>query len=205
MDVQTRDHRSPDFAELLLPLLADLKPVFGTKHAETLIFPASGTGGWEATISNVLSAGDTVVMARNGMFSHRWIDMCQRHGLNVEIIECEWGAGTPADKIEALLSRDSDRKIKAVLVTHNETATGVCSDIGAVRSASNAASHPALLLVDCVSSLASIPFAMDEWGVDIAVAGSQKGFHDWLWNGDPRGQPEGHQRDRRCVIAAGLF
>jgi alanine-glyoxylate transaminase/serine-glyoxylate transaminase/serine-pyruvate transaminase len=176
MDVQTRDHRSPDFAELLLPLLADLKPVFGTKDAETLIFPASGTGGWEATISNVLSAGDTVVMARNGMFSHRWIDMCQRHGLNVEIIECEWGAGAPADKIEALLSRDSDRKIKAVLVTHNETATGVCSDIGAVRSAINAASHPALLLVDCVSSLASIPFAMDEWGVDIAVAGSQKGF-----------------------------
>ena len=176
MDVQTRDHRSPDFAELLLPLLADLKPVFGTKDAETLIFPASGTGGWEATISNVLSAGDTVVMARNGMFSHRWIDMCQRHGLNVEIIECEWGAGAPADKIEALLSRDSDRKIKAVLVTHNETATGVCSDIGAVRSAINAASHLALLLVDCVSSLASIPFAMDEWGVDIAVAGSQKGF-----------------------------
>jgi alanine-glyoxylate transaminase / serine-glyoxylate transaminase / serine-pyruvate transaminase len=102
--------------------------------------------------------------------------MCQRHGLDVQIIECDWGAGAPADRFEAALSADTARKIKAVLVTHNETATGVKSDIAAVRAAMDAASHPALLMVDCVSSLASMPFEMDAWGVDIAVAGSQKGF-----------------------------
>ena len=176
MHVQTRDHRAPDFVETLAPVLEDTKRVFGTTTGRVITFPASGTGGWEAAISNTLSPGDTVLVARYGMFSHRWIDMCERHGLDVQIIECEWGAGAPADRFEAALSADTARKIKAVLVTHNETATGVVSDIAAVRAAMDAASHPALLMVDCVSSLASMPFEMDAWGVDIAVAGSQKGF-----------------------------
>lgn len=176
MQVQTRDHRAPDFVDTLLPVLDGCKEVFGTKTGHVITFPASGTGGWEAAITNTLSPGDTVLVARYGMFSHRWIDMCQRHGLDVRIIECDWGAGAPADRFEEALRADSVHAIKAVLVTHNETATGVKSDIGAVRGAMNAADHPALLLVDCVSSLASMPFEMDAWGVDIAVSGSQKGF-----------------------------
>ena len=110
------------------------------------------------------------------MFSHRWIDLCQRHNLDVEIIECEWGTGAPADRYGERLAADTDHQIKAVLVTHNETATGVRSDIAAVRNAMDACSHPAMLYVDCVSSLASMDFRMDEWGVDLAVSGSQKGF-----------------------------
>lgn len=176
MQVQTRDHRAPDFVETFAPVLEDTKRVFGTTAGRIITFPSSGTGGWEAAISNTLSPGDSVLVARYGMFSHRWIDMCQRHGLDVQIIECDWGAGAPADRFEAALSADKARKIKAVLVTHNETATGVVSDIAAVRSAMDEAGHPALLMVDCVSSLASMPFEMDAWGVDVAVAGSQKGF-----------------------------
>lgn len=176
MMVQTRDHRAPDFVETLLPVLEDCKKVFGTEHGEVITFPASGTGGWEAAITNTLSPGDAVLIARYGMFSHRWIDLCQRHGLDVHIIECEWGSGAPAARFEDALKADTAHNIKAVLVTHNETATGVLSDIGAVRDAMNAASHPALLMVDAVSSLASVPFDMDGWGVDICVSGSQKGF-----------------------------
>ncbi|WP_187428858.1 Serine--glyoxylate aminotransferase [Roseobacter fucihabitans] len=176
MNVQTRDHRAPDFVETFAPVLADTKKVFATTEGTVITFPASGTGGWEAAVCNTLSPGDKVLVARYGMFSHRWIDLCQRHGLDVQIIECDWGSGAPADKFEAALSADKTREIKAVLVTHNETATGVKSDIAAVRAAMNAASHPAMLFVDCVSSLASMEFQMDAWGVDIAVSGSQKGF-----------------------------
>jgi alanine-glyoxylate transaminase/serine-glyoxylate transaminase/serine-pyruvate transaminase len=176
MQVQTMDHRSPAFAGALAPVLDGCKTVFGMTSGEIVTFPASGTGGWEAAITNTLSAGDTVLVARYGMFSHRWIDMCQRHGLDVQILECAWGSGAPADRFEAALRADTAHAIKAVLVTHNETATGVRSDIAAVRRAMDAAGHPALLMVDCVSSLASMPFEMDAWGVDIAVAGSQKGF-----------------------------
>jgi alanine-glyoxylate transaminase/serine-glyoxylate transaminase/serine-pyruvate transaminase len=176
MQVQTQDHRSPAFAAVLAPVLDGCKAVFGTKNAEIVTFPASGTGGWEAAITNTLSPGDAVLVARNGMFSHRWIDMCQRHGLEVQIIDCPWGSGAPADRFAEALSADTDHAIKAVLVTHNETATGVRSDIAAIRGAMDGADHPALLMVDCVSSLASMPFEMDDWGVDIAVAGSQKGF-----------------------------
>lgn len=176
MNVQTRDHRAPDFVETLTPVLEQTKTVFGTVDGQIITFPASGTGGWEAAICNTLSPGDKVLVARYGMFSHRWIDLCQRHELDVQIIECAWGSGAPADKFEAALTADTDHKIKAVLVTHNETATGVKSDIGRVRDAMNAASHPAMLFVDCVSSLASMEFKMDDWGVDIAVSGSQKGF-----------------------------
>jgi len=176
MNVQSSDHRSPDFVETLSPLLQDCKKVFNTQSGEVILFPASGTGGWEAAICNTLSPGDKVLIARYGMFSHRWIDMCQRHGLDVQIIECPWGSGAPANKFKRALSADTQHQIKAVLITHNETATGVKSDIAAVRQAMDSSAHPALLLVDCVSSLASMPFEMDNWGVDIAVSGSQKGF-----------------------------
>jgi len=176
MNVQTSDHRAPDFVNFLLPLLEDLKKVFKTETGSVITFPASGTGGWEASLTNTLSPGDKVLVARFGMFSHRWIDMCHRLGLDVEIIECEWGSGAPVDRYAESLAADAAHEIKAVLVTHNETATGVRSDVNAVRKAMDAAKHPALLYVDCVSSLASMDFRMDEWGVDLAVSGSQKGF-----------------------------
>ena len=176
MSIQSRDHRAPDFAELMSPLLADLKKVFKTATGSIFTFPASATGGWEAAVTNTLSPGDKVLAARFGMFSHRWIDLCQRHGLDVEVIECEWGTGAPADRYGERLAADRNHEIKAVLVTHNETATGVRSDIAAVRRAMDASQHPAMLYVDCVSSLASMDFRQDEWGVDLAVSGSQKGF-----------------------------
>jgi len=176
MSIQTMDHRAPDFIELLAPLLRDLKKVFKTTTGQVITFPASGTGGWEAAITNTLSPGDKVLAARFGMFSQRWIDLCQRHKLDVEIIECDWGDGAPADLYGERLAQDTIHEIKAVLVTHNETATGVVSDVAAVRRAMDAANHPAMLYVDCVSSLASMDFRMDDWGVDLAVSGSQKGF-----------------------------
>ncbi len=176
MNVQTIDHRAPDFVEVFAPVLEDLKKVFKTKTGQVIIFPSSGTGGWEATITNVLSPGDTVLVARYGMFSHRWIDLCQRHNINVEVIECAWGTGAPAELFAERLLADKNHQIKAVLVTHNETATGVLSDVAAVRKAMDGAQHHAMLFVDCVSSLASMDFRMDEWGVDLAVSGSQKGF-----------------------------
>ena len=176
MNVPTQDHRAPDFKNTLQPVLADTKKVFGTEDGEIILFTASGTGGWEAAICNTLSPGDKVLIARYGMFSHRWIDMCQRHGLDVQVIECPWGSGAPADQFQDILTQDSDHDIKALLVTHNETATGVMSSIDAVRKAMDHAGHPALLMVDGVSSIACVPFEMDAWGVDVAVAGSQKGF-----------------------------
>ena len=176
MDIPTMDHRSPHFVELLAPLLSDLEQVFKTTSGQVFTFPASGTGGWEAAITNTLSPGDKVLAARHGMFSHRWIELCRRHHLDVEVIECEWGTGAPADLLGARLEADGRREIRAVLVTHNETTTGVKSDVGAVRRAMDACDHPAMLFADCVSSLASMDFRMDEWGVDVAVAGSQKGF-----------------------------
>ena len=176
MAAQTADHRAPDFVDLLAPLLTDLKTVFKTASGQIITFPSTGTGGWEAAIENTLSPGDKVLVARYGMFSHKWIDLCQHHGLDVEIIECEWGTGAPAKQFGERMAADKDHQIRAVLVTHNETATGVLSDVGAVRKAMDSTGHPAMLFVDCVSSLASMDFRMDEWGVDIAITGSQKGF-----------------------------
>ncbi|APX89417.1 serine--glyoxylate aminotransferase [Brevirhabdus pacifica] len=175
-DMPTIDHRSSVFGEIFAPVRENLKKVLKTTSGEIIIFPASGTGAWEASISNTLSPGDKVLAARNGMFSHRWIDMCQRHGLEVQIVETPWGEGIPANKYQEILAADKGHEIKAVLATHNETATGVRSDIGAVRAAMDAAKHPALLMVDGVSSVASMDFRMDDWGVDLAVTGSQKGF-----------------------------
>ncbi|MEM9973420.1 MAG: L-aspartate--glyoxylate aminotransferase BhcA [Pseudomonadota bacterium] len=176
VDLPTLDHRSSQFAGILQPALAGVKQVLKTETGSVFLFPSTGTGGWETAITNSLSAGDTVLVARNGMFSHRWIDMCERHGLNVTVIETPWGEGLPADRYEEALSADTGHQIKAVLATHNETATGVVSDIKAIRAAMDRAGHPALLLVDGVSSIGSMDFRMDDWGVDIAVTGSQKGF-----------------------------
>lgn len=175
-DMPTLDHRSSLFGEILHPALKGVQQVLKSDSAEVFVFPSTGTGGWETAITNTLSPGDRILAARNGMFSHRWIDMCIRHGLDVTVVEAPWGAGLPADRYEEILTADRNHKIKVVLATHNETATGVCSDIAAVRRALDAAGHPALLYVDGVSSIGSMDFRMDEWGVDVAVAGSQKGF-----------------------------
>ena len=176
VDMPTLDHRSPVFANILRPALRGVKKVLKSELAEIVVFPGTGTGGWEAAIGNTLSVGDKVLATRNGMFSHRWIDMCRKHGLDVIVIPQEWGEGIPADRVEEILAADGSHRIRAVLATHNETATGVRSDIAAVRSAIDAAVHPAMLFVDGVSSIGSMDFRMDEWGVDIAVTGSQKGF-----------------------------
>ena len=174
--IPTLDHRSAAFADILNPVRDGVRRVLQSKTAQVLIFPSTGTGGWEVALTNTLSRGDKVLAARNGMFSQRWIDMCQRHGLIVEIVEAPWGEGLPADRYAEILAADTGHEIKAVLATHNETATGVRSDIAAVRAALDAADHPALFFVDGVSSIASMDFRFDDWGVDVAVAGSQKGF-----------------------------
>ncbi len=176
VDMPTLDHRSAHFAEILHPAREGVRKVLKSSSAEVFILPSTGTGGWETAVTNTLSPGDKVLMARNGMFSHRWIDLCQRHGLDVQIVETPWGQGIPADRIEEILTADSAHEIKVVLATHNETATGVRSDIGAIRKAMDAAGHPAMLYVDGVSSIGSMDFRFDEWGVDVAVTGSQKGF-----------------------------
>jgi len=176
VDMPTIDHRSPRFAEILQPALSGVKQVLRTEAGEVFFFPATGTGAWEAAIANTLSPGDRVLACRNGMFSHRWIDMCRRFGLEVEVVEVAWGEGIDSARFEEILTADRGHAIKAVLATHNETATGVLSDIAAVRRAMDAAGHPALLFVDGVSSIGSMDFRMDDWGVDVAITGSQKGF-----------------------------
>jgi len=170
------DHRSSDFPALAAPIFEELKKVFKTSSGQAFIFPASGTGAWEASLCNTLSPGDRVLAARFGMFSHLWIDMAQRLGLQVEVLDAEWGEGAPVDRYQEALAADKGHRIKAVLFTHNETATGVTSDVASVRRALDDTRHPALLMVDGVSSIASIDFRMDEWKVDLAVTGSQKGF-----------------------------
>ncbi len=176
MVVPMEDHRSPKFPALTNECLAGLKKVFKTTTGTPFIFPSSGTGCWEAALTNCLSPGDKVLIARFGQFSHLWADMCHRLGFEVQIIECGWGEGAPIERYRQALQADTGRHIKAVLATHNETATGVTSDVAGIRTAMDAAGHPALLFVDAVSSLASIDFRMDEWKVDACVAGSQKGL-----------------------------
>jgi alanine-glyoxylate transaminase/serine-glyoxylate transaminase/serine-pyruvate transaminase len=170
------DHRSSDFPGLTGPLFEDLKKIFKTSTGQAFIFPASGTGAWEASLTNTLSPGDKVLAARFGMFGHLWIDMAQRLGLDVDVLETEWGEGAPVERYRDALAADKGHRIKAVLFTHNETATGVTSDLAAMGKALKEVGHPALLMVDGVSSIASIDFRMDEWGVDLAVTGSQKGL-----------------------------
>lgn len=176
MYVEQEDMRAMDLPEFTKPLYEDLKKVFKTKNGRIFIFPASGTGGWESAVSNTLNAGDKVLMSGFGHFSNLWIDLCQRWGLDVQALEVDWGEGVPVEKYAEILAADKNHEIKAVFATQNETATGVASDIAGVRKALDACSHPALLFVDGVSSVASIDFRMDEWGVDLCVSGSQKGF-----------------------------
>jgi alanine-glyoxylate transaminase/serine-glyoxylate transaminase/serine-pyruvate transaminase len=176
MYVEQEDMRAMDLPEFTKPLYEDLKKVFKTKNARIFIFPASGTGGWESAVSNTLNAGDKVLMSGFGHFSNLWIDLCQRWGLDVQALEVDWGEGVPVEKYAEILAVDKNHEIKAVFATQNETATGVASDIAGVRKALDACNHPALLFVDGVSSVASIDFRMDEWGVDLCVSGSQKGF-----------------------------
>lgn len=176
MVVSMEDHRSPVFPELSKACISGLKPIFKTTSGTPFIYPSSGTGCWEAALTNCLNPGDKVLAARFGQFSHLWIDMCQRLGFEVEILDTPWGEGAPIERYLAALEADKQHKIKAVLVCQNETATGVTSDVAGVRQALDSAKHPALLFVDSVSALASIDFRMDEWGVDVCVSGSQKGL-----------------------------
>ncbi len=171
----TIDHRGPDFQKLGLEVLAGLKPVFKTKEP-VVIFPASGTGAWEAALVNTLSPGDLVLMVETGWFATLWHKMATKLGIKTEFIKTDWRAGVKAGEIEARLREDRGHTIKAVAVVHNETSTGCVTNVAAVRKAIDAAGHPALLLVDAISSLGSIDCRHDEWGADVTVAGSQKGL-----------------------------
>jgi alanine-glyoxylate transaminase/serine-glyoxylate transaminase/serine-pyruvate transaminase len=176
MEVPLEDHRAPDLPEFTLPLFADLKKVFKTDTGHVFVFPGSGTGGWESAISNTLNVGDKVLTASFGQFSSLWVQMCRTYGLDVVNCDVTWGEGVPLDDYRAILETDKNHQIKAVLVCHNETATGVTSDIAGVRGILDDLGHPAMLFVDGVSSVGSLDFRMDEWGVDVIVSGSQKGF-----------------------------
>lgn len=171
----TIDHRGPEFGQLALSVLAGIKTIFKTSQP-VIIYPASGTGAWEAALVNTLSPGDKVLMAETGWFATLWRKMAARLQLDTEFIAGDWRSGVDAAKIEARLREDKQHQIKAVAVVHNETSTGVASDIAAVRRAIDQAKHPALLLVDTISSLGSIDYRHDEWGVDVTVGGSQKGL-----------------------------
>ena len=176
MNVPMQDMRAPDFGNITLGLFEDMKSILRTEKGEVFFFPGSGTGAWEAAITNTLNPGDKVLMARNGQFSTLWVEMAQRLGLDVEVVDVPWGAGMPVKEFARILGRDKQGEIKAVFVTHNETATGVTSDVAAVRRALDESFHEALLFVDGVSSIASLEFEMDGWDVDLIVTGSQKGL-----------------------------
>jgi alanine-glyoxylate transaminase / serine-glyoxylate transaminase / serine-pyruvate transaminase len=171
----TIDHRGPEFARLGLELLAGIKAIFKT-NGSVIIFPTSGSGAWEAALVNTLSPGDKVLMFETGQFSFLWQEMAGKLGFDVTYLQSDWRRGVDAAAIEAQLREDTQHKIKAVGVVHNETSTGVASNVAAVRKALDRAGHPALLLVDTISSLGSIDYRHDEWGVDVAIGGSQKGL-----------------------------
>ena len=175
IDNATIDHRGPEFQQLGQDVLAGMKAVFQTR-SPVIIFPASGTGAWEAALVNTLSAGDRVLMCETGQFATLWQNMAKKLGLAPEFIPGDWRHGVDAAAVEAKLKEDKSHAIKAVCVVHNETSTGVTSRIGEVRRAIDRAGHPALLMVDTISSLGSIDYRHDEWGVDVTVAGSQKGL-----------------------------
>src|SRR5205807_7067331 len=176
IDFPTIDHRGPEFAQLGKSVLAGMKRVFKTTQSEVVIYPASGTGAWEAALVNTLSPGDRVLMYETGHFATLWKTMAGKLGLEVQFIAGDWRHGADAQAIEKELRADSAKRIKAVCVVHNETSTGVASRIADVRGAIDAAAHPALFMVDTISSLASIDYRHDEWAVDVTVAGSQKGL-----------------------------
>lgn len=172
---QTIDHRGPDFAKVGMRALEGIKTIFKTE-SNVFIYPASGTGAWEAALVNVLSAGDRVLMFETGHFATLWNNLAKRVGINPEFIEGDWRGGADPEKIEAYLAEDKNHEIKAVCVVHNETSTGSVSPIAEIRKAMDRANHPALLMVDTISGLASIDYRHDEWGVDVTVSGSQKGL-----------------------------
>jgi alanine-glyoxylate transaminase/serine-glyoxylate transaminase/serine-pyruvate transaminase len=175
MAMPTIDHRGPEFGVLGKDLLGRIKDVFLTE-SHVIIYPASGTGAWEAALVNTLKPGDTVLMYRTGWFATLWHKMATKLGLKAEIIDSDWRSGADAAAIEARLREDKGHQIKAVCVVHNETSTGCVTDVPAMRRALDAAGHPALLMVDTISGLASIPYKHDEWGVDVTISGSQKGL-----------------------------
>jgi len=176
IDFPTIDHRGPEFATLGKEVLAGMKRVFKTTQGEVVIYPASGTGAWEAALVNTLSPGDRVLMVETGHFATLWQKIATKLGLEVEFLPGDWRHGADPDAIEKHLRADSAKALKALCVVHNETSTGVTSRIAEVRKALDAAKHPALFMVDTISSLASIDYRHDEWGVDVTVAGSQKGL-----------------------------
>ena len=162
MDISNEDHRAPGMEKLWHPLIDDLKKVFETNSAQPFIFPGTGSSGWEAALTNLLNKGDKVLSARFGQFSHLWIEMCKKLHIDVEVVDTEWGSGTPHEEFEKILSEDKNHEIKAVLITHNETSTGVTNDVKAARDLLDKINHPALLFVDGVSSIGSIKFEMDK-------------------------------------------
>jgi len=170
------DHRGPKFAALVHECLEGLKGVFQTEKGQIVIYPGSGTGAWEACLVNTLSPGDRVLACVNGHFSTGFAKTAAAYGIEVDRLDLPYGAGVPADQVEERLKADTAQQLRAVLVVHNETSTGVTSNVAAIRAALDRARHPALLLVDVVSSLASIDFRVDEWGVDVALTGPQKGL-----------------------------
>ena len=175
MDMPTMDHRGPEFAQLTLEILQDLKQVFKTS-ADVVIYPASGTGAWEAALVNTLSPGDKVLMFETGHFATLWQKIASDLGLQVEFVPGDWRHGVDPAEVEARLCADKTHQIKAVMVVHNETSTGVTSRIGEIRKAIDSSAHPALFMVDVISSLGSIDYRHDEWAVDVTVGGSQKGL-----------------------------
>ncbi|MGE0847226.1 MAG: alanine--glyoxylate aminotransferase family protein [Flavobacteriaceae bacterium] len=175
MDMPTIDHRGPEFQAMAERVLSGIRTIFQTKNP-VVIYPASGTGAWEAALVNTLAAGDKVLMYETGHFATLWKGLATRLGLQPEFLQGDWRHGADADAIEARLREDAAHEIKAVCVVHNETSTGCVSPIADVRRAIDAAGHPALLMVDTISSLGSVDFRHDEWGVDVTVGGSQKGL-----------------------------
>ncbi|MBI3507332.1 MAG: aminotransferase class V-fold PLP-dependent enzyme [Proteobacteria bacterium] len=175
IDNPTIDHRGPEFGELGKKVLSGMKAIFKTK-SHVIIFPASGTGAWEAALVNTLSPGDKVLMFETGHFATLWRKMAEKLGLSVEFVSGDWRHGVDPAAVEAKLAADKGHQVKAVLVVHNETSTGCTTRVGEVRAAMDHAKHPALLMVDTISSLGSIDYRHDEWGVDVTVAGSQKGL-----------------------------
>ena len=175
MDYPTIDHRGPQFAEIGAKCLAGMKTIFKT-DSHAVIYPASGTGAWESALVNTLQEGDLVLMVETGHFASLWHKMASRLGLETEFLATDWRRGVDPQQVEDRLRADTENKIKAVCIVHNETSTGSASRVNEVRLAMNKAGHDALLLVDTISSLGSIDFRHDEWGVDVTVAGSQKGL-----------------------------
>jgi alanine-glyoxylate transaminase/serine-glyoxylate transaminase/serine-pyruvate transaminase len=176
MDRPVIDHRGTELPPLTAEIVERMRGVFGTSAAEVVMFPGSGTAGWEASIANTLSPGDRVLAFNLGQFSHGYADCARALGMDVEEIDVEWGRSVPIDALADALQADRERTIRAVQIVHNETSTGVTTPVADVRAALDRADHPALLLVDAVSSVASLDFQLDRWGVDVAVTGAQKGL-----------------------------